>query len=167
VPLSIIATTISSIKGAIDIGSFILKSDSALDRAILKGKVEEMMDSLSDAKKVIRELEDIIYEKDKELTLLKESDVKKPQNVGYLGARYLVNQDNEPTGSPYCPTCWASKKELSPLISWSTNEATHKCGNCGITVEARLSPLNAEQYIKRNRELAQKHKTPFEIEVYK
>lgn len=73
VPITIISTTLSSIKTALDIGTFIVKSDSALDRAILKQKIEGMMDSLSEAKKTIRELDVLLYEKDKKIRMLRHS----------------------------------------------------------------------------------------------
>lgn len=166
-PMTTISVTLSSIKGAIDIGSFILKSSDALDRAILQVKIEEMVDSLSSAKKTIRELEELIYEKDKNLARLQEQLSESPSNVGYLGARYLIGENGEPTGTAHCPTCWGSKKQLIPLSAWSVNEATHKCGECGNTIQDRMSPLNVDYYIQKNREVSLKINVPFSIETYK
>jgi Zn ribbon nucleic-acid-binding protein len=164
--LAEIQLALNSIKTAVDIGAFIAKSDNALDRALLKVKIEEIIDSLSEAKKTIRDLDDVIYEKDKLIKELQEKANIKTKTVGYLGARYCLNSDNEPTGVPYCPTCWADDQSLNPLTAWSNNEATHKCGKCGNTIQSRLSPLNADQYIKANREAAEKMKMPFTIETY-
>jgi len=158
-----IQATLSSIKTAIDIGSFIVKSDSALDRALLKVKIEEIIDSLSEAKKTIRDLEDAAYEKDKLIKELQERIDSKGKTVGYLGARYYIGTNGEPTGTAYCPTCWAERKELIPLSAWSVNEATHKCGSCGNTVSSRMSPLDVGHHIKRNREASEKIKMPFDL----
>jgi hypothetical protein len=166
VALAEIQLALNSIKTAIDIGSFIAKADNALDRALLKVKIEEIIDSLSDAKKTIRDLDDVIYEKDKLIKELQEKANNKTETVGYLGARYRINIENEPTGTPYCPTCWADGQALSPLTAWSNNEATHKCGKCGNTISSRLSPLNADYHIKANKEAAEKMNMPFTIETH-
>lgn len=166
-PMTTISATLSNIKIGMDIGSIILKSNSALDKALLKVKIEEMIDSLSDAKKTIRELEELIYEKDKNFNELKTQLSEASNNIGYLGARYLVGENGEPTGTAHCPTCWGSKKQLIPLSAWSVSEATHKCGECGNTIIGRMSPLNVDYYIQRNREAGLKINTPFTIKTFK
>ncbi|PKH56258.1 hypothetical protein CXF83_05270 [Shewanella sp. Choline-02u-19] len=164
--LAEIQLALNSIKTAMDIGSFIAKADNALDRALLKVKIEEIIDSLSEAKKTIRDLDDVIYEKDKLIKELQEQNLNQIKTVGYLGARYCTNSENEPTGIPYCPTCWADGGTISPLTAWSNNEATHKCGKCGNTISSRLSPLNAGYYIKKNREAATNMNMAFTIETH-
>jgi len=161
-----IQLALNSIKTAMDIGSYISKADNSLDRALLKVKIEEIIDSLSEAKKTIRDLDDVIYEKDKLIKELQNKAQNRIKTVGYLSARYYLNSEGEPTGIAYCPTCWADDQNLSPLLSWSNNSATHKCGRCQNTIDSRVSPLNADHYIKRNREAAINLNMPFTIETY-
>lgn len=165
-PVQEIQFALSSLKTAIDVGSFLLKADSALDKAMLKIQLEKMIDSLVDAKQTVRELDNKLYEKDKMIEELTEKLKYTKITVGFLGARYYIGKNDEPTGSPFCPTCWATKKELVPLTAWSNNEHTHKCGSCGNTIKKRLSPLSADNYIKSNREAAEEMKIEFTIEVY-
>ncbi len=157
---------LDSLKVALDIGSFIIRSDTALDKALLKIELEKMIDALVDTKQTVRDLDDTIVEKNKEIELLKERLKNKSRSVGYLGARYLLNVDDEPTGTAHCPTCWADNKELIPLTAWSNAEPTHKCGKCRTTVINRMSPLNVDQYIKSNREASETMKMSFSIETY-
>ena len=165
-PVQEIQFALNSLKTALDVGSFILKADSALDKAMLKIELEKMIDALVDAKQTVRELDDRLYEKDKTIEELTEKLKNTNKTIGFLGARYYIGKNGEPTGTPFCPTCWATKKELIPLTAWSNSEATHKCGSCGNTIGGRESPLSADNYIKSNREAAEKMKMEFNIEVY-
>lgn len=157
---------LSNLKTALDVGAFLIKADSALDKALLKVQLEKMIDALVEAKQTVRELDDVIYEKDKLIVDLKEKLKNKSKTVGFLGARYTVGQNGEPIGPPYCPTCWAMNNELIPLTAWCVREATHKCGKCKNTVQKRKSPLSADQYIESNRNAAKKLGTIFEIITY-
>lgn len=165
-PIPEIQLTLTSLKTALDVGSFLIKADSALDKALLKVELEKMIDALVDAKQTVRDLDDKIYEKDKLIEELTEKLKNKTKTVGFLGARYYIAENGEPTGAPFCPTCWATKTELVPLTAWSNNEHTHKCGSCGNTVKNRMSPLSADNYIKSNREAAEKMKSEFKLETY-
>ena len=157
---------LDSLKVALDIGSLLIKSDAALDKAILKIELEKMIDSLVETKHIVRELDNQLYQKEIEIEGLKEQLKNQRSTVGYLGARYFINDKNEPTGTAYCPTCWAIKKELLPLSAWSMNELTHKCGGCGNIVKSRMSPLNVDSYIKSNRASAEKVGGEFTLDTY-
>ncbi|MET0064617.1 MAG: hypothetical protein ABW176_20190 [Candidatus Thiodiazotropha endolucinida] len=165
-PVQEIQFALNSLKTALDVGSFILKADNALDKAMLKIELEKMIDALVDAKQTVRELDDRLYEKDKIIEDLTQKLKNTNKTIGFLGARYYIGENGEPTGAPFCPTCWATKKELVPLTAWSNKEHTHKCGSCGNTIESRRSPLSADNYIKSNRESAEKMKMEFTIETY-
>jgi hypothetical protein len=165
-PAQEIQFALSSLKTALDVGAFILKADSALDKALLKVELEKMIDALVDAKQTVRELDDKLYEKDKLIDELSEKLKNRNKTVGFLSARYYRSSNGEPTGEPFCPTCWATKKELFPLTAWSVSDPTHKCGSCKNTIEARRSPLSADNYIKANREAAERNKMEFSIDIY-
>lgn len=125
-----------------------------------------MIDALVDAKQTVRELDDQLYNKDKEIEELKEKLNNTKKTIGFHGSRYYIGENDEPTGSPFCPTCYATQKLLIPLTAWSNSEPTHKCGKCGNTIESRRSPLSADNYIKSNRESAEKLNMEFKIETY-
>jgi len=150
-----IQTALSGITAAMEIGSYIVKSEGALDRAILKTQIEEIIDKLSDAKKTIRDLEDTVFGKDQLIKELQESIENRRKTLGYMGARYYVGANGEPTGEPFCPTCFASRHKLIPLTAWSNTDRTNKCGECGNTVSSKQSPLDADYHIKANREAAE------------
>jgi len=165
-PAQEIQFALNSLKTALDVGSFLLKADSALDKAMLKIELEKMIDALVDAKQTVRELDDKLYEKDKLIETLQEKLKNTKKTIGFLNARYYIGSNGEPTGEPFCPTCWATKKELIPLTAWTNKEQTHKCGSCGNTIEGRRSPLSADTYIQSNREAAKKLNTEFVIKTY-
>ena len=165
-PAQEIQFALTSLKTALDIGSFIIKADSALDKAILKIELEKMIDARVDTKQTVRELDDQLYNKDKEIEELKEKLKNTKKTIGFHSARYYIGENGEPTGSPFCPTCYATHKLLIPLAAWSNNEATHKCGKCANTIKSRLSPLSADNYIKSNRESAEKLNMEYKIETY-
>ena len=162
-PLQEIQLVLSNLKTALDVGSFLIKTESALDKALLKIELEKMIDALVEAKHTVRDLDDTIYHKDKLIEELNEKLRNKAKTVNYLGARYVLGSNGEPTGQPYCPTCWATDHILIPLTTWSNSEGTHKCGKCKNTVIKRKSPLDADSYIKANREASDKEGIPFEI----
>ena len=161
-----ITFALNSLKTALDVGSFLLKADSALDKALLKVELEKMIDALIDTKHTVRDLDDRLYEQSKVIKELEEKLRNTKTTVGFLNARYHVNEKGEPTGAPFCPTCWGAKKELIPLTSGKNGEPIHKCGQCGSSVNDRMSPLNVDYYIKTNRDAAEKQKSEFIVKIY-
>ena len=166
-PLPEIQAALSSLKTALDIGSILIKADDALDKAYLKLEVEKMIDALVETKQTVRELDDKIHDQNKQIEILNEKLRTKETTVGFLGARYYINDCGEPTGSPFCPTCWATNHELIPLLPWDPNEFTTKCGKCKNTVESRNSPLDVDSYINNNKELGKKHGKEYVIKTTK
>ncbi len=165
-PMQEITFALNSLKTALDVGSFLLKADSALDKALLKVELEKMIDALVDAKQTVRDLDDRLYEKNKLIEELTEKLKNRNKTVGYLNARYYIGENGEPTGAPFCPTCWAARKELMPLVAWKAGDSTHKCGSCGNTVSSRNSPLSVNNHIKANRDAAEKMNLEFKIETH-
>ena len=165
-PMQEITFALNSLKTALDVGSFLLKADSALDKALLKIELEKMIDALVDTKQTVRTLDDKLYEKDKLIEELQEKLRNTKVTVGFLNARYYVGENGEPTGAPFCPTCWGTKKELIPLTAGKNGEPTRKCGQCGSSVNDRLSPLNVDRHIESNRAAAEKQKSEFVVKTY-
>ena len=165
-PMQEITFALNSLKTALDVGSFLLKADSALDKAMLKIELEKMIDALIDTKHTVRDLDDRLYEQDKVIKDLEEKLRNTKTTVGFLNARYYIGDNGEPTGAPFCPTCWGVKKDLIPLTSGKNGEPTHQCGQCRSSVNDRMSPLNVDYYIKSNREAAEKQKSEFIVKTY-
>lgn len=104
-PYQEIQIALSSLKTALDVGAFILKADSALDKALLKLEIEKMIDALVETKQTVRELDDKLYEQNKLIEDLTEKLKNRNKTVGFLSARYYIGENGEPTGEPFCPTC--------------------------------------------------------------
>lgn len=161
--LETIGPAFSAIRTAVEIAQFLRSTSDSLNQAEVKLKMADLMVALADAKIEFSNMQLAMIEKAELIRQLQSKLQMVGLTVGYLGARYMVNENREPTGEPFCPTCWATDRKLVPLTSWSNKEPTHKCGSCGNTIQSRLSPLNAGSYIKRNREAAEKIGSSFEI----
>lgn len=163
--LATINAAVGSIKTAIEVVQFIRDSGTSLEKADLNLKMAEIMNALAETKIELSNIQIKLIDKDQEILELQNKLKNKEQTAGFLQARYLVNENGEPTGKPYCPTCYATSHELIPLTAWSNKEATNKCGKCGNTIESRLSPLDADYYIERNREAGENIGKPFILKV--
>ena len=161
-----ISAILSSIKTATDLARLLKDSKASLERAEVKLKLADLIGALADARIELSELQTLVLEKDKRIDELKLKLRDSGNTVGYLGARYLADEDGEPFGGPFCPTCFAKSKELYPLTNWSPGTDTHKCGNCGNTITDRASPLDVEQYIQRNKQAAEKLGNIFEVRTF-
>lgn len=156
---------LGSIKTATDIAKLIKESGASLEKAEIKLQVAELIGSLADAKIEISNIQAMLADKDREIETLKAKLKSVGSTVGFLGARYLVEENGEPIGNPFCPTCWATKKELIPLTKWSNTDQTLKCGDCKNTVSSRYSPLDAQAYIANQKEAAAKLGTGYQVKT--
>lgn len=156
---------LGSIKTATDIAKLIKESGASLEKAEIKLQIAELIGSLADAKIEISNIQTMLANKDKEIERLKEKLKSVGSTVGFLGARYLVGENGEPVGTPFCPTCWATKKDLIPLTKWSNIDHTHKCGDCKNTVSSRHSPLDAQAYIDAQKQAASKLGTEYQVKT--
>lgn len=151
-----------------DIGSGIIKAESSLEKAVLKQKLDEMMDALFLVKQNLRELEEISLEKGKEIDELKGKLSNKNKTVRYLNARYHLNNIGEPTWIAFCATCWSMDLKLIPLTMTPSSAKVrghYYCG-CKNTIETRTSPLQVDYYITSNKSAAENQKTTFEIATF-
>jgi len=156
---------LGSIKTATDIAKLIKESGASLEKAEIKLQIADLIGSLADAKIEISNIQAMLAEKDKEIERLKEKLKSVGTTVGFLGARYLLAENGEPVGNPFCPTCWATKKELIPLTKWSNTDQTHKCGECKNTISSRYSPLDAQSYIASQKEAAIRMGTVYQVKT--
>ena len=166
--MNTITLAFQSLKVISDIGSGIIKAESSLEKAVLKQKLDEMMDALFLVKQNLRELEEISLEKDKEIDELKGKLSNKNKTMRYLNARYHLNNIREPTGVAFCATCWSMDLKLIPLTMTPSSAKVrgHYCCGCKNTIETRTSPLQVDYYIKSNKSAAENQKTTFEIATF-
>lgn len=122
-----INATITAIKHSIDIAKAIKDADSTLEKAELKLKIAELIESLADAKVSVTELQEIIQEKDKRIKELESSLENKPNLVRHWGKYFETDENGNPTGDPYCSNCWDSN---SKLIHLNRIGSIYTCGTC-------------------------------------
>jgi hypothetical protein len=163
--LGTIGAALSSLKTATEIAKAISNASSSLEKAELKLQLADLMGTLADAKIELSEIQSVLLSKDELIAELEGKLKLEGETVGFLGARYFINENDEPTGKPYCQTCWAVSKDLVPLNRPGTSGGTHICGKCKNTFDGRQSPMDADNYIKRNREAAEQTGTEFVLKI--
>lgn len=152
---------IPAISNAMLVTKNLMDISKKIGDAELKNAIADLSLQLAQAKTEMAEIHTRLLEKDTEINALQRKLENKSKTVGFLNARYYISESGEPIGQPFCPVCFAKSHELYPLINWNRQANTNKCGVCGNTVDYRMSPLCAEQYIelqrKAARELGQKY----------
>lgn len=142
-----VAIVLSSLKSAIDIAKAIRSSDISLERAELKLKLAELLETLADAKLELTEVQAELAYKDDEISRLNEALEMKGNVVRYLDAVYLT-ETGAPTGTPFCLACWSGKHLLRPLVEASDERTSHVCTSCNKRYPRRLTPRDAAQHYK-------------------
>jgi len=132
--LSLIATGLSSIKTGYEIAKTIASLDSAIEKADLKAKILEVMDSLITAKAAIEDLRDEIRQKDQEIASLREDLRLKASVFRLKDAYYDIDKEGTVVGDPYCQTCFESTGKLYHLYETSSTSGVghffcHICEN--------------------------------------
>jgi len=155
----------SAMTTAISLAGRLREISKNIGDAEFKNILADLSLELADAKLAMADIQFKALDKDKEIAALKEKLKNKTKTVGFLGARYYVGENGEPTGSPFCPTCYAKEHELYPLTNWNNNENTNKCGVCKNTVAQRMSPLDVDYYINSQREASVKIGTEYELKL--
>ena len=159
------ADLMSTMATAISLAVRLREISKNIEDAEFKNLLADLSLELADAKLGMADTLVKSMDKDKEIEALKGKLKNKTKTVGFHAARYYVAENGEPTGSPFCPTCYAKDHELYPLINWSRKEFTNKCGVCGNTVDQRQSPMDADHYIKVQREASLKLNSEYAIKI--
>ena len=154
------ADLMSTMTTAISLARRLREINKNIEDAEFKNILADLSLELADVKLALADIQVKGIEKDKEIDFLKEK--LKNKTIGFLGARYYLGENGEPTGSPFCPTCYAKDHELYPLTNWNSRADTNKCGVCGNTVDQRQSPIDVDHYIKRQSEASGKMGTAYE-----
>lgn len=107
--IATLAAFLGSIKTATEIAKVIRLSDSSLEKAELKLKIAELMETLADVKIQAIEIQELIQEKDKRIKELEESLIKKSKLIRHKNHYYEIDENGNPAGDPYCSHCFESK----------------------------------------------------------
>lgn len=110
-----INATITAIKHSIDIAKAIKDADSTLEKAELKLKIAELIESLADAKISATEFQDVIQEKDSRIAELEDLLKFKDKLVRKDGMWFKADENGEPIDEPFCSNCWDSERKAIHL----------------------------------------------------
>jgi hypothetical protein len=119
---------ISSVKNAADIAKAIREAGISLEKAEIKLKMAELIESLAEAKLQAVEIQELIQEKDKRIAELEKALEFKAKLVRSNDAYYESNDNGEPHGDPYCLSCWEREHMAIHLYNHLTGEKA--CPNC-------------------------------------
>lgn len=137
--LATIGAALSSIKTATDIVKYLRTSDLSLERAELRLKLADLLGSLADAKLELIEVQETLVEREKKILELEESFLKKDSLLRQYDAYYKADENDKPTGVPYCLRCWESDHKQKQLVHDSKEYRIRLCTSCGHRYEGRLA----------------------------
>ncbi|HPG39733.1 MAG TPA: hypothetical protein PLP19_13290 [bacterium] len=111
--LTMISSTLSGIKTAVDIAKYLIDINSSLKNAEMNIKLSDLMTALADAKINIANIQTIIIEKDEKINEL-EKALEIKGNLRYEAPYYWLDNANGKEG-PYCQRCYDKEKALIRL----------------------------------------------------
>ena len=127
-----VGAIIGGIEKAIEIGNTVVKIGDTLKSAELKMETANLMIALADAKVATAGLTELLSQKDSEIKSLKDKLKFKEKLVFVKEAYFEVDQNNKPTGDPYCMNCWETKAQAVHLILHGAPDSPYKnCPACG------------------------------------
>ena len=128
-PVTVISSTLASIKTATEIAKLLKDADLSLEKAELKLKLAELVGALADAKLQIVSVQDVVAEKDKTIKELEQQlDLK--AKMKFERPFYWI-QDGEERDGPYCQKCYDSEGKLVRLQQRASG-TEWDCLECGI-----------------------------------
>lgn len=111
--ISSIGAALSSIKTAADLAKIIKDSSSSLEQAEVKFKLAELVGALAEAKMDIASIQELILDKEKEISVLK-GLLEIKGKVTWEKPYYFLIEDGKKDG-PYCPTCYDNHNKMIRL----------------------------------------------------
>jgi hypothetical protein len=112
-PVTVISSTLASIKTATDIAKLLKDADLSLEKAVLKLKLAELVGALADAKLQIVSVQEVVAEKDKAIKEL-EQQLSLKGKIKFKRPFYWI-QDGDERDGPYCQKCYDSESKLIRL----------------------------------------------------
>src|SRR5258708_2315587 len=104
--ITTLTALLGSVKHATDIAKALRDAGSSLERAEMKLKMADLMESLADARISAIEIQDTIREQSKEIERLEEAFRFKEKLIRVHDAFFEIDEVGEPFGEPYCTRCW-------------------------------------------------------------
>jgi hypothetical protein len=112
-PVTVISSTLASIKTATEIAKLLKDADFSLEKAEFKLKLADLVGALADAKLQIVSVQDVVAEKDKTIKELEQQlDLK--GKMKYERPFYWKQDDDQKDG-PFCQKCYDSNNKLIRL----------------------------------------------------
>jgi hypothetical protein len=112
-PITLISSTLTSIKTAADIAKLLIHADLSLEKADLKLKLAELVEALSEAKLQIADIKNAVVEKDEAINELSEK-LKIKGQVSYEAPFYWLSDEGKKDG-PFCQKCYDTDQKLIRL----------------------------------------------------
>jgi len=131
-PVTLISTTLSSIKTAIDISKVINISNTDFDLSILKMKMVELNETLVNTKGYVLELKEELFNKQNEIKELEEELKDKSSYIFNKYYYFRIIDENEIEG-PYCPSCYENEHKKIHLIKDDSEKWI--CNVCKIEIK--------------------------------
>ena len=119
--MTIISTTASSIKGAMDIAKFLKDSSDSLEKAEVKYKLAELIVSLADVKTKMADIKEALMESEKEKKELKEK-LELAKKLEFEMPYYWHHKEDGTKDGPFCQLCYDKEKKLIRLQDGNNGE---------------------------------------------
>lgn len=125
-----VSAALESIKIATTIAKFLRDTASSLEKAEVKLKLADLMDSLADTRIRLADLQEELIEKDKLIAELRKAFETKDTLVRYEDAYYERSEAGGPSGTPFCLNCWEAANKKRQLVSVAGNRDLKTCTDC-------------------------------------
>ena len=142
-----ISSILSSVKTATEIAKIIKNADLTLEKAEMKLKIADLISALADAKIATTEVQNIIDDKERQIKKLEDALELKSKLLRHEDAYYVINNNGNPSGDPYCSHCWEVEKKPVHLY-FVPHYAI--CSHCQTKYSAWLVPINPEKEVEKN-----------------
>lgn len=110
----------------------IRNSGATLEAAETKLKLAELVSALADSKIALVSVQELLAEKESEITSLKASLELRKKLIRYGDSYYETTEEGEPVGDPYCSHCFETKG-LAVHISQTVDRRQSACPACKST----------------------------------
>jgi len=139
--IATIAAALSSLKTATDIARFLRESDLSLERAELRLKLADLVGALADTKIELVDLQATLSEKDHRIAELEDAFQSKDMLLRHYDAYYASDEHGNPTGVPFCLSCWENVHKKRQLVNDAQDRHTRVCTACAHRYQGRLAEV--------------------------
>jgi len=126
-----ISAAFTSLKTATELAKIIKDSTNSLEQAEVKFKLADLLGALAEAKVDMAEVQELLIQKDKEISSLKK-ELETKGNINWEKPYYFLHSENAKEG-PFCPTCYDKDNKLIRLQEFGNG--CWKCLVCNAWLE--------------------------------